>query len=566
MKIDISKIPFSRYGSFLSITKENNDGLLAIRNIKRIWDEVETFYLSFKASGKEVSYRMEADPSCINVYSDKGSAVIYLKGREEIVIVTRSLEIVLHAAEKQGVFAYRSGDSRYSYLLYLSDSFADLGILQGIGEEDFVQEIRNNRQTQTRSTVNILPVNGCAMIHLRISDLEKPYDMQGIDWKKDITEIEEQWNQFLAKLPPVNDKWREAAELAWYNMWASYVPAGGNFKYDAMLMSKGYMSAVWSWDHCFNAMALAKSDLKAALEQFFLMFELQDPYGKIPDLITGTRISWVYTKPPVHGWCFMKLIQGCDVEPDVLKKAYNHLESWTEWYFEFRDTDSDGIPNYITGYDSGWDNASVFDIGCNIESPDLCAFLFLQMKALEEIARRLNDIETALKWKKRADDFLVKFIDHSWTGSGFAAKISGTHEYEEEPGCLLVLMPLVLGEFLNPDMRDVLIDKLVRKFITKFGAATESPDSPKYMEDGYWRGPIWAPVTYLLADGLSRSGRPELAKKLAESYCNMTAQSKGFNENYNALTGHGLCDRGYTWTASVSVLLMNEFLNYEVKD
>jgi hypothetical protein len=40
----------------------------------------------------------------------------------------------------------------------------------------------------------------------------------------------------------------------------------------------------------------------------------------------------------------------------------------------------------------------------------------------------------------------------------------------------------------------------------------------------------------------------------------MTEQS-GFAENYDALTGEGLRDRAYTWTASTAMILVSEILS-----
>ena len=97
-------------------------------------------------------------------------------------------------------------------------------------------------------------------------------------------------------------------------------------------------------------------------------------------------------------------------------------------------------------------------------------------------------------------------------------------------------------------------------FLTPFGFATESPASPMYRSDGYWRGPIWAPSTLMLIDGLIRCGEQGLAREVSERFVAMTEKS-GFAENYNALTGEGLRDRAYTWTASTAMILVREILS-----
>ena len=46
---------------------------------------------------------------------------------------------------------------------------------------------------------------------------------------------------------------------------------------------------------------------------------------------------------------------------------------------------------------------------------------------------------------------------------------------------------------------------------------------------------------------------------MAERFCDLCVKEPGFWENYDALTGKGLRCPGYTWTASV-FLLMAEWL------
>ena len=79
-------------------------------------------------------------------------------------------------------------------------------------------------------------------------------------------------------------------------------------------------------------------------------------------------------------------------------------------------------------------------------------------------------------------------------------------------------------------------------------------------QDGYWCGPIWAPSTLMLIDGLIRCGEQCLAQEVSERFVAMTEKS-GFAENYDALTGEGLRDRAYTWTASTAMILVREILS-----
>ena len=50
----------------------------------------------------------------------------------------------------------------------------------------------------------------------------------------------------------------------------------------------------------------------------------------------------------------------------------------------------------------------------------------------------------------------------------------------------------------------------------------------------------------------------DLARRIARSFTDMVARSGGHYENYDALTGIGLRDQAYTWTASVNLLLLHQ--------
>ena len=114
---------------------------------------------------------------------------------------------------------------------------------------------------------------------------------------------------------------------------------------------------------------------------------------------------------------------------------------------------------------------------------------------------------------------------------------------------------------LPKDIRQALIAGLSQegRFLTQYGFATEQTRSRHYNPDGYWRGPIWAPSTMIIIDGLAASGEKALASKAAERFCRMCRES-GFAENYDALTGQRRHDPAYTWAASVFLVLAHEYL------
>lgn len=194
-----------------------------------------------------------------------------------------------------------------------------------------------------------------------------------------------------------------------------------------------------------------------------------------------------------------------------------------------------------------------------METPDLAAFLILQMETLHQVAQKLGLHNESAMWKDKADRMLNAMLRHCFDGVQPIALVSGTHE-KVECDSLLLYIPLLLGEKLPADIRENMIAVLKDKFLTPHGLATEAIGSTYYEPDGYWRGPIWAPSTQLLVEGLNCCGEHDFASDIARRYCDMVADS-GFAENFDALAGEGLRDKAYTWTSSVFLTLAEEYLN-----
>jgi glycogen debranching enzyme len=114
-------------------------------------------------------------------------------------------------------------------------------------------------------------------------------------------------------------------------------------------------------------------------------------------------------------------------------------------------------------------------------------------------------------------------------------------------------MPIVLGRRLPSTVAQALVRR-VQTFLVPTGLATEQPNSTEYVANGYWRGPMWAPATFLVVLGLKALGEYPLACYISLRFC-MTCKRSGFAENFDAQTGAPLNDPCYTWTASVFLLL-----------
>jgi hypothetical protein len=567
--IDIFHTPFSRYGAYVAITAEE-DGRLIFRFAGNRPGEDACLELFLLHCGRAVNYDIEAQPHCVFCRSAEGFLRLYVRDDETIAFESNGLSLFFKSLDDKGYgsFGIEAGDQSFR-------------IIQTSRRVHVLLTVQRGKGTMPGPLVgngvwrwNGIPVNhkkeilltcdeGFLLGVVRLSKIESGEITLPIETEKEIAAARKEWEEFSAKMPliRVDTGKNEFARITWYNLWSSYARARDIYKFDTMLMSKKAMTAVWSWDHCFNALAVTSLGPQKSIEQFLAPFVLQAPNGALPDLWNpGMEVLWNFTKPPIHGWCFGKLMNKFEYDGEILAAVYGYLEKQLDWWFNYRDEDGDGLPCYAHGNDSGWDNSTVFDNGYYVASPDLSAFLILQMHTLARISDKLDRSSQALSWRKRAGDLLEKFMGAMYKNGIFVALQSHTHDYRPDPSSLLVHIPVVLGELLDPAVMDAEVAILEKRFLTEYGLATEAPDSPRYEADGYWRGPIWAPPTYLIVDGLRRGGHEKLAETIARRYIRMSAETaKGNYENFDALSGRGLRAPGYTWSASVYMLFCEEY-------
>ncbi|HEY5456986.1 MAG TPA: trehalase family glycosidase [Acidothermaceae bacterium] len=363
---------------------------------------------------------------------------------------------------------------------------------------------------------------------------------------------QENFANFVDAVAPWRTENTPAAALAAYVLWSATVLPAGFIGRPAVLMSKHWMDKVWSWDHCFNALALAGGLPDLAWDQFQLVFDHQDDVGGLPDSIAHSEILYNFVKPPIHGWALQKLRQCQHVEPVELLRAYRGLAKWTNYWLVMRRAPGHTLCHYHHGNDSGWDNATTFDAERVVETSDLASFLVLQTQQLADLATGLGLLTDADHWADVSDKMCAAMLAQLWVAGKFVAR-GAESGLTYSSSSLLDLMAIVLGPKLPDDVRAALA-RSIESHLTVHGLATELVSSPEYRSDGYWRGPIWAPSTILVEDGLRRSGFVALADEISGRFRALCERS-GFAENFDAETGIGLRDHAYTWTASSYLIL-----------
>ncbi len=584
--LDVARVPFSMFGSWMSISIPMRQTELFLRNHHNRPNNL--FTIRTIDGDRVVTPTIDAEPASLILTAGEGRVEICFEGPDTVRMKGKGL-VLQFAGER--IHAYSDGPNLVVFNLRRALRRYQIEALRGN------LDLRGAYTSREEDLVNLAEIHGDDVFS-QLDEADKGKQILYVTpdddgcWEIAIDEFWSSWPRperarfddclaaaraafasFMDTMPPAPAGFERARELASYVDWSCTVNPTGLIKRPTLFMSKNWMNNVWSWDQCFNAMALAKGQPELAMDQMLTLVDHQDEFGAYSDAFNDIEIHFNYSKPPVHGFTFSELLKRMPERPsaETMETMYVSLGRQALWWMTYRvlargpaaidsarqpstivDPGYKRLPYYLHGNDSGWDNSTMFARGVPLVAPDLAALLVVQMDVLSMLAGEMGKTDEAARWQERAGALFTALMDELWCDDHFVARLGHDGSVVESQS-LIPWLPLILGDRLSKEARDCL-KRGMEGHLTEWGLATERVDSPNYIADGYWRGPIWAPSTFLAVAGLDRSGYPKLADTVAERFCRLCDKS-GFAENFDALTGEPLRDKAYTWTASVFLLL-----------
>lgn len=576
-EFDLKTIPFTLAGSFLRLSTRNHGGTHRValgtsanravsRKDEPFWAH-DFFEFALFRDGIELPYVAHADASLLELSAGEAQCSIVFQDADTLRFIVSGAELRLLPA-KPFAAAHRPRADLLVLMDYTARGWHLLRTEPGTRLSAEISltvsgvEQHYHDRPRTVSFASERPGSPCGGA-LRFRPHEERWTEDLPDFAACRAAREAEFAAWMRGVPTVLPAHRAAAQAAWFILWGCRVPVGGALTRPVLFMSKFWMNKIWAWDNTFNALALVHHDPALAWDQLHVFFDHQGPNGVLPDTVSDLEPISMHVKPPVYGWAISRLIDRvgeADALPHI-EQLYEPVARLTEWWFDYRDHDGNGVCQYHHGNDSGWDNGTSFDIGHPNESPDLGAWLVLQCEALARMAALLGrPAAEADRWRSEGEKRLAALLEHNVCAGRFVGRLSGT-ETLSSTDSLLLRFPIFFGKRLPADVYQKLLEDLRPDgpFLTRWGLASESPASPLYEADGYWRGPIWGVSNFLVFDALVAAGETDLARELATRACNLCVEHPGFWENYDALTGRGLRCPAYTWTAA-TFLLMAEWL------
>lgn len=555
---DIREIPFSRRGSWLDISPVV--ALHTVRDDLHLVSHQSGMYavLAFEPQrrGRRLEgVRTEATASVLRWAVQDGAIEAAFEDESTVRLRGRSIDLRIAEATREL--------TPFTGIYFFRDPIDDSAVFTSY-ETGRRYRITALRGTMTSSGAESLGAGERAVlvagdeweVAIEEYDTARPSYTPVRSFDEIAAAVAAEFDEYVERIASWRSERSPAASAACYVLWSATVSPRGFLQRESIFMSKHWMDKVWSWDHCFNALALAPGLPEEAVDQFRIVFDFQDPAGALPDSVTHSEVLYNFVKPPIHGWALRRLRATLSdpLGPEALGEIYESLARWTRFWLDSRRIPGHALPHYQHGNDSGWDNSTAFDRDRVIESPDLAAFLVTQLDVLADLADELGCSEDAEGWRAEGRATLAGLLG-LWDGDGFVARAAKTGRAGKKSS-LLTALPIVASDHL-PEQINQLLAKRISQHLTEFGPATQLVDSAEYEPDGYWRGPIWAPSTAIVEDGLRRAGQIELADRISRRFRRLCEQS-GFAENFDALTGRGLRDRAYTWTASCYLILARE--------
>ena len=379
-----------------------------------------------------------------------------------------------------------------------------------------------------------------------------------------LKEFEKYRDTCFPQLPEEFEKSRDAA--AWMIWSHTRTPAPRSLiKREMVTMMHQLFGQCYCWQQAFQAMAhCGNADFAWSLLQS--VFDYQDPVtGQIPDHIDEINITFLSFKPPIYGVALNWLLDRCDlsvISKERKEQLYEALGKLYRFFFEYRDLDGDGLPEYHQCDETGCEDTSMCIKGLPLACPELAAYLVSMADALSRLAAILDKDAEAKTWDEEAAALSDRLLNAFWTGERFIAFRVGTRAVGET-GSISFFTPLVMGKRLPVHIADILVKNLFREnvHITPYGIPSEALDSP-YFEHGWSKGTIQSPTMCLVVLGLAACHRLEEAREAARRYAR-TVQNSGFYHMIDPLTGLGndkaigINNVQYwaAWTAGVFALL-----------
>jgi glutaredoxin len=399
---------------------------------------------------------------------------------------------------------------------------------------------------------------------------------------------------------------------------------------------------LWNWDSGFISRGYLHYDPERAYTEMHSLFRGQWSDGFLPHIIfnpeytnhfpgpdywkadnSGKVPSGIFTsgisQPPVHA---TMIVEAAKLDPDrdrglsFLKEVYPKIKKLHDFYFTWRDPHSENLVSIVHPWESGLDNAPLWDepLAAITGTSEWALSMKKKYDKIAEQGERPKRtyiekysylIENMFKnnydWQKILENhpFLIQgvlfnsILCRSEIDLGKIAETlgydAGIHYeradkiktainkklYDEAEGTyynfdlvsrkhikrdtIFSYMPLFAGISDKDRGAQVLNNLRAHCFCIADMDCVAIPSYDMCQVDFegefYWRGPVWVNINWYLAQGVRQYGETELSEWIEHSLIAL-ADRHGFYEYYDPDSGKGLGEKDFSWTAALVIDLI----------
>ena len=178
--------------------------------------------------------------------------------------------------------------------------------------------------------------------------------------------------------------------------------------------------------------ALAYKEPEQVIDGLMSVFRLMTPGGMVPAWVKASAVL-PEAAPPLWGLALTRAFArgGMEAVPrEKLERCFALAKKAAEWWFENRSTD--GACFYAYAYESGWAKRPLPSDAAPQIFPDLCAWMYLNCKALAALADQLGLKEDAAAWHGKMSGQLA-VLKSLWKNGAFVIRNAVTGEEQPCP-------------------------------------------------------------------------------------------------------------------------------------
>lgn len=363
---------------------------------------------------------------------------------------------------------------------------------------------------------------------------------------------------------------------------------------------------IFGWDAFFAALTASVESPDLARLNVEAVLAGVDQLGFVPNYFMSHGAASLDRSMPCLGAYAVWKINQMNADREWLSASYRRLRVWHRFWMKHRNGRGDGLlawgsnprPRYafpqLLGYnpslqhtakcamyEAGLDNSPMYDdVPFNTETNTLelddvmlNSYYTLDCDALSRIAAALGKDEEAAAYARECDVMVERINERFWDDEqGIYANRhwDGRFSTRWSPSSFFPLLAGVPDEHQAKQLveRHLLNDA---EFWGEYVVPSIARNDPAYADNDYWRGRIWGPFNFLVAEGLRRyrfdAAAAELARRGLAMFLRNWHEDGGVYENYNADTGQGgdvwNAARLYHWGGLLALIAVGELADAE---